>query len=93
MFQSLGVGCNHLDVRNRNYILFKNARKVLELDALLGRNCNLKKLVEMEDEEITDKENVSKKYPELEEGDESDRKDEASISLEFSSLLPGVIGL
>lgn len=33
-----------------------------------GRNFILKRFVEMEEEEIADKEKASKKYPELDEG-------------------------
>lgn len=60
-------------------ILFKNARKMLDVGALLGieikggRKHNLKRLAE--------RENILKKH--LEECEDSDKDDEASISLEF----------
>lgn len=37
----------------------------------------------MEEEEIADREKASKKHPELDEREDSDREDEASVSLEF----------
>ncbi|KAI8571008.1 hypothetical protein RHMOL_Rhmol01G0083100 [Rhododendron molle] len=74
---------------NRNSALFKDASKTLDFGARLGiklvggRNFNLKKLVEMEEEKIADRENALRKYVELEEGEFSDWEDNASISLEF----------
>lgn len=48
-----------------------------------GRNFILKRFVKIEDEEIADREKASKKYLELDEEEDSNREDEAPISLEF----------
>ncbi|KAG5555628.1 hypothetical protein RHGRI_006319 [Rhododendron griersonianum] len=56
----------------------RNASKALDFGARLGikivggRNYNLKKWVEMEEEEIAERENALKKLAELEEGNTSD---------------------
>ncbi|KAI8562840.1 hypothetical protein RHMOL_Rhmol03G0066600 [Rhododendron molle] len=85
--------CNFSNTFNKieqKVILYdRNASKTLDFGARLGiklvggRNFNLKKLVEMEEEEIANRENALKKYAELEEGEFSDWENNASISLEF----------
>lgn len=66
------------DIQNRNSILFKNASTALDFGTRLGikivggRNYNLKKWVEMEQEEIAERENALKKLTELEVGNTLD---------------------
>lgn len=75
--------------QNRNSLLFKNARKMLDVGVVLGRKLvgrrtfNLKCLVEMEEEEIAEREEALKNNAELEEGEFSGKEDDASLSLEF----------
>ncbi|XP_058195088.1 geraniol 8-hydroxylase-like [Rhododendron vialii] len=78
-----------IDIQIRNSLLFKNASKMMYAGARLriickgGINFNLKRLVEMEEEEIADRKEALKKFAELEEGEISDTGDDASLSLEW----------
>lgn len=77
------------DIRNRNSVLFKEASKTLALKDSLGislkggRNFNLKKFVEMQEEEIADRGKAERESCDLDDVEDEDLEDGASLSLEF----------